>query len=45
MLPTPPEADALALAPASDALPVDRVALARLYGEPLFRMPLCCCLR
>ena len=25
--------------PAADALPVDRVALARLYGEPLFRMP------
>jgi segregation and condensation protein A len=23
----------------ADALPVDRVALARLYGEPLFRMP------
>jgi segregation and condensation protein A len=25
--------------PATDSLPVDRVALARLYGEPLFRMP------
>jgi segregation and condensation protein A len=24
---------------ATDALPVDRVALARLYGEPLFRLP------
>ena len=24
----------------ADTLPVDRVALARLYGEPLFRMPL-----
>ena len=26
-------------APDSDARPVDRVALARLYGEPLFRLP------
>jgi segregation and condensation protein A len=34
------QADALAAAPADGAsLPVDRVALARLYGEPLFRLP------
>ena len=50
MPPADPYADASALQPAGDgsavplpdpeALPVDRVALARLYGEPLFRMPL-----
>jgi segregation and condensation protein A len=28
-----------AVVPLGDALPVDRVALARLYGEPLFKMP------
>ena len=42
-VPTPaplPGDDGAAPVPASDALPVDRVALARLYGEPLFRMPL-----
>ena len=50
MLPADPYAGASASQPAGDAsavplpdpeaLPVDRVALARLYGEPLFRMPL-----
>ena len=42
-VPTPaplPGDDGAAPVPASDAMPVDRVALARLYGEPLFRMPL-----
>ena len=42
-VPTPaplPGDDGAAPVPASDALPVDRVALARLYGEPLFCMPL-----
>ena len=42
-VPTPaplPGDDGAAPVPASDTLPVDRVALARLYGEPLFRMPL-----
>ena len=42
-VPTPaplPGDDGAAPVPASDALPVDRVALARLYGEPLFSMPL-----
>ena len=42
-MPTPaplPGDDGAAPVPASDALPVDRVALARLYGEPLFSMPL-----
>jgi segregation and condensation protein A len=44
-VPVPPGAPAAAAAidlpprPGDDALPVDRVALARLYGEPLFRMP------
>jgi segregation and condensation protein A len=36
--PLPGDEGALAVADA-DSLPVDRVALARLYGEPLFRMP------
>ena len=50
MLPADPYAGASASQPAGDdsavplpdpeALPVDRVALARLYGEPLFHMPL-----
>jgi segregation and condensation protein A len=31
--------DDLPLPPPVDALPVDRVALARLYGEPLFALP------
>ena len=42
-VPTPaplPGDDGAAPVPAADALPVDRVALARLYGEPLFRLPL-----
>ncbi len=50
MLPADPYAGASASQPAGgdsalplpdpEALPVDRVALARLYGEPLFHMPL-----
>jgi len=36
--PLPGDEGAAAVADA-DSLPVDRVALARLYGEPLFRMP------
>jgi segregation and condensation protein A len=32
-------ADCASLASEHDLLPVDRVALARLYGEPLFKMP------
>ena len=36
--PLPGDEGGLAVADA-DSLPVDRVALARLYGEPLFRMP------
>ena len=42
-VPTPaplPGDDGAAPVPDADALPVDRVALARLYGEPLFCMPL-----
>ncbi len=40
-LPALPREDDLGAATVldADALPVDRVALARLYGEPLFRMP------
>ena len=38
-LPLLPGDDGAAAAALADALPVDRVALARLYGEPLFRMP------
>jgi len=45
-LPAPPVDDAAATLaslseadPDADARPVDRVALARLYGEPLFRLP------
>ena len=38
-LPLLPGADSAAAVALADALPVDRVALARLYGEPLFRMP------
>ena len=34
-----PGDEGAATPPDADALPVDRVALARLYGEPLFRMP------
>jgi len=34
-----PGDDGAAAVPHPDTLPVDRVALARLYGEPLFRMP------
>lgn len=34
-----PEADVAAEADASDSLPVDHIAVARLYGEPLFRLP------
>ena len=39
VLPVLPGDDGAAAAALADALPVDRVALARLYGEPLFRMP------
>ena len=38
-LPVLPGDDAAAAAALADTLPVDRVALARLYGEPLFRLP------
>ena len=37
-LPLPGD-DGATTPPDADALPVDRVALARLYGEPLFRLP------
>jgi len=39
MLSPLPGDEGAAPVPHPDALPVDRVALARLYGEPLFRMP------
>ena len=38
-LPPLPADEGAATAGDASALPVDRVALARLYGEPLFRMP------
>ena len=39
LLPLLPGDDGAAAAALAETLPVDRVALARLYGEPLFRMP------
>ncbi len=38
-LPPLPGDEGAATVPDAEALPVDRVALARLYGEPLFRLP------